>query len=215
MNGILVAGFFLGMSHATEADHVAAVATLAAGGGDLPRMLRLGALWGLGHMSMLVLIGGLALAAGTFIPASLERGMEALVGVMLILLGADVLWRVRRLVLERRAAPDGADARATHPMTTGLGQRPPWRAYVVGLVHGMAGSAALVVLAASRVDSPALGMAYVVLFGLGSVAGMVAVSLGLALPFHFTARRVPALIPLVCLVSGVVSLVVGTLVLVA
>jgi high-affinity nickel permease len=93
---ILSIGFLVGMKHATEADHVAAVATLAAGRDSFAQTLKQGMAWGIGHTATLMLFGGFVLALGTSVPPQLADALELAVGVMLIALGADVLRRVRR-----------------------------------------------------------------------------------------------------------------------
>lgn len=205
MTGVLFVGFFLGMTHATEADHIAAVATLAARSSDLRTTFRTGVLWGLGHMTMLVLVGGVVLLVGSAIPEHIAATLESLVGFMLIALGIDVLWRARN-----QRAPALVHGHA-HPHA-GEGSR-RWRPFVVGLVHGMAGSAALVVLAAGAAHEPAAGLAYVLLFGFGSVFGMAFVSLAMALPLHYAARRLPRIAAWIGVATGILSCVIGALVL--
>jgi hypothetical protein len=170
---VLLIGTLLGMQHATEADHVAAVATLAARQRTLAQGMRQGAAWGVGHAVVLVAVGGIALALGQTLPPPLSRWMEMAVGVMLVLLGADTL-RMRH--------------RAEPPHVHG-----PWRALAVGMVHGMAGSAALVVLSLGAVQSWTLGLLYIALFGVGSIAGMALLSLAIALPLQLTAARLARL----------------------
>src|ERR1035437_8882621 len=89
---ILLIGLLLGMQHATEADHLAAVATLASGENSLAQTMRLGIAWGFGHTLMLMLFGGLVLWLGSNIPPRMEQALEVAVGVMLVGLGADVLF---------------------------------------------------------------------------------------------------------------------------
>ncbi len=242
MISVLFVAFFLGMTHATEADHIAAVATLASQSGNARATLRTGLLWGLGHMLMLVFVGGIVLLVGTAIPEHIAAMLESVVGVMLIALGGDVLWRSCQAMV--RAPASDAAARAhtrnhSHPLLPWRSHshphsgpddiahahthsrvrahafapaRPRWRPFVVGLVHGMAGSAALVVLAAGAAHEPAVGVAYIVIFGVGSLFGMVFVSLAMALPLHYLGRRLPRIAALTGAVTGVTSVVVGTIV---
>jgi ABC-type nickel/cobalt efflux system permease component RcnA len=95
---ILVVGLLLGMQHATEADHLAAVATLATRQSSLTQTLRQGVAWGIGHTLTLVLFGGVVLWLGQAISPRLGQALETAVGIMLVLLGADML---RRLVRDR------------------------------------------------------------------------------------------------------------------
>lgn len=187
------------MRHALEADHVAAVATLAAQSRSTGRAVRLGIVWGVGHTLTLFVFGSAALLLEAAIPTALAFWLEMVVAVMLILLGADVL---RRLLRDRihfhvhRHGPHNVHLHAhshrgerahdperhDHDHPTGF----PVRALVVGLVHGMAGSAALILLTVNTVGDPWLGLAYIGLFGIGSSIGMAALSIVIAVPLHYS-----------------------------
>lgn len=176
MPEILLLGFLLGLQHALEADHLAAMATLASGGGTLGAVARRGMAWGIGHSLTLLALGGTALLLGTLIPPQLSSLLEFAVGLMLVLLGADVLRRLRSMRSHR--------------------QRPasafPVRALCVGMLHGMAGSAALVLLTLQTVRSPAQGLAYIALFGAGSILGMGVLGTLIGLPLGWSARAAAA-----------------------
>jgi ABC-type nickel/cobalt efflux system permease component RcnA len=142
------------------------------------------------------------LILGATLPESLARGLELVVGLMLVFLGAQVLVRMRRrrihlhvhqhgdgtahLHVHRHERDESHDpARHEHPHPA----RWPLRALVVGVVHGLAGSAALLLLTLSRVGSLGLGLAYIALFGVGSLLGMAALSSVIAVPLQASARR--------------------------
>jgi hypothetical protein len=201
MTSILTLGFLLGLRHALDADHLAAVAALTTRGVTLRQSLRLGAAWGLGHGAILLGVGAIVLWVDAAVPARLARLLELGVGVMLMVLGADVL---RRLIARRihfhphrhggvvhvhvhahERAERHDPAYHEHPHPRGM----PLRALAVGMVHGMAGSAALLLLTVQTIDSPVLGFTYIAIFGLGSIAGMVACTAVIALPLRFTARQ--------------------------
>jgi cytochrome c biogenesis protein CcdA len=200
MFGILGLGFLLGMQHALEADHIAAVSSLAARRTHIGDIVKHGLTWGLGHTLSLFVFAGVAILLGQAIPEHLARPLETAVGVMLVGLGAHVLWRLwrDRVHFHRHGHSDGtvhfhahshagetvAHTRAAHAHAHGF----RWRALLVGLMHGMAGSAALLVLAASRASSPAAGLGYVALFGIGSMVGMGALSTVIAVPLAVSAR---------------------------
>ena len=196
---MLVLGFFIGIRHAFEPDHVAAVASLASRTTTLRQALRHGAVWGLGHTLTLFMICGAALSLQKNLPVDIAHMLEVIVGIMLVLLGLDV---VRRLVRERihfhAHVHSGGDSHFhahshrgeslkshnprkhehTHPA------RFPYRSLFVGLMHGMAGSAALIVLTVQSADSFWLGMAYVALFGVGSIVGMAVFSAVISVPLR-------------------------------
>lgn len=174
---VLLAGFLLGLRHATEADHLAAVATLAGRADDWRHAAKHGLAWGLGHALTLLGVCGVVLALNQPIDERLVDRLEFGVGVMLIALGLDML--------RRRIAPL---SRAAGPAL------PPLRALAVGMVHGLAGSAALVALSVSAVGSWSLGLLYVMLFGAGSLAGMgvLAALMVLTLRSHGVSIALPA-----------------------
>lgn len=224
---LLLAGFLLGMKHATEADHLAAVATLATRRGGLGDALRQGAAWGLGHTLALLLFGGVALIGGRSIPARLEQALELGVGLMLVGLGIDVLRRLRRQRVHFHAHDHGdgrvhlhahshrePQARAGDAVPDFAAQSfdliadrrhrslvhrhehatpGPGRAVLVGVMHGMAGSAALVVLGAVGGPTVVTGLLYILLFGLGSILGMAALCLVMALPLRASAATLSGL----------------------
>ena len=200
MFGILGLGFLLGMQHALEADHIAAVSSIAARRSHVGDIVRHGLTWGLGHTLTLFVFAGAAILLGRAIPESLARPIEAAVGIMLVGLGAHVLWRLwrDRVHFHQHGHGDGtvhvhahshAGETAPHLRTAHAHEHGfRWRTLLVGLMHGMAGSAALLVLTVSQASSPAVGLGYVALFGIGSMIGMGAQSTVIAVPLAVSAR---------------------------
>lgn len=205
MISALFLGFLIGLQHAFEADHVAAVASIAADTRKLRTAVRHGAVWGLGHTVTLLLLGGLVVYLGEAIPESWAQGLEFVVGVMLVGLGATLLhrlWRERVHFHVHRHA-DGVmhlhahkhareekrhdPQRHEHAHPKGL----PLRSLAVGMVHGLAGSAALVLLA------------------LGSILGMAVLSAVMAVPLSYTARLFTWANRGLQAVVGAITLVVG------
>jgi hypothetical protein len=200
MFAILGLGFLLGMQHALEADHVAAVSSIAARRTDVGDIVKHGLTWGLGHTLTLFAFAGAAILLGHAIPEHLAQPIETAVGIMLVGLGAHVLWRLwrDRVHFHSHGHGDGTvhihahshvnetvpHARATHEHAHGF----RWRTLLVGLMHGMAGSAALLLLTVSQASSPAVGLGYVALFGIGSMIGMGALSTVIAVPLAVSAR---------------------------
>jgi high-affinity nickel permease len=204
MFAVLGLGFLLGMQHALEADHIAAVSSIAARRSDVRDIVKHGLTWGLGHTLTLFIFAGLAILLGHAIPDTLARPIETAVGVMLIGLGAHVLWRLWRdrvhfhahrhgdgvshIHVHSHAGETTAHAVSAHAHAHVHVDRFRWRTLLVGLMHGMAGSAALLVLAVSQAASPAVAVAYVLLFGIGSMLGMGALSAVIAVPLAVSAR---------------------------
>lgn len=194
--GTLGLGFLIGMQHALEPDHVAAVSSIASGERTVSSITRHGVFWGAGHTITLLVIGGACLALSSSAPADLTDGLEWLVGVMLVGLGGQVLYRVWRDKVHfhghRHASGDvhlhvhshRSDGQP-HPTSKHDHEHIktlPWRSLAVGLVHGVAGSGALIVLTASTLESPLWGAVYILTFGLGSLAGMAFLSAVIAVP---------------------------------
>jgi high-affinity nickel permease len=200
MFGVLGLGFLLGMQHALEADHIAAVSSIAARRSHVADIVKHGLTWGLGHTLMLFVFAGAAILLGQAIPETVARPIETAVGLMLVGLGAHVLWRLwrDRVHFHRHGHADGTvhfhahshggetapHARNVHAHDHGF----RWRTLLVGLMHGMAGSAALLVLVVAQAASPAIGLGYIALFGIGSMIGMGALSTVIAVPLAVSAR---------------------------
>ena len=196
---ILGLGFLIGLKHATEADHLAAVSTIVSERKSLWSSAMIGGVWGLGHTISLFIAGVFVLLLDFQISEQTERVLEFCVGVMLFVLGLNVL---RKLIkggqlhfhshehaAHEHAHPHihkhaGADEKNTHH---GFKFSP--RALIIGMIHGLAGSAALMLLLIPTIESKTVGLLYIVVFGIGSIGGMILMSFLVALPFHLTASR--------------------------
>ena len=197
---ILLLGLLLGMRHALDADHLAAVATLATRSRSVGQTMLQGVAWGAGHTLTLLLFGGTVLVLGLVLPERAALALELAVGIMLIALGAEVLYRLwrGRVHFHAHRHADGAAHFHAHAHPGELQHDPdrhqhshgfPLRALLVGMVHGMAGSAALILLSLEALRTPAWGLAYIALFGIGSIAGMAALSVVIAIPMRLTSRH--------------------------
>jgi ABC-type nickel/cobalt efflux system permease component RcnA len=227
MFAILGLGFLLGMQHALEPDHIAAVSSIAARRTDVGDIVKHGLTWGLGHTLTLFAFACAAILLGHAIPENFAQPIEGAVGVMLAGLGLHVLWRLwrDRVHFHRHAHGDGtvhihahSHAGETVPHIAashahGHGFR--WRTLLVGLMHGMAGSAALLVLAASQASSPAAGLGYVALFGVGSMIGMAVLSAAIAVPLAVSARWLTSANRALQGAVGIVTTAIGLNILVA
>jgi hypothetical protein len=209
----IVFGFLLGLQHALEADHIAAMASLAADKTGARRILRHGAVWGLGHALTLGAFGGAVYALKLSLDARLADGLEFAVGVMLVLLGGRLIHALVKARIHfhvhRHAGgeahfhahshkgdvPDHSRSLHAHAHPrTGWG-----RSLAVGMVHGLAGSAALV----------ALGLVFMLLFGLGSIAGMALFSAVITVPLALTASTLTWASRSLQLVAGLVAVGIG------
>lgn len=200
MLGVLILGLLLGLQHAFDADHLAAVASLATRGRGLRDAAWQGAAWGLGHTLTLLLFGGTVLLIGASLGPLVAHGLEAAVGLMLVLLGTDVLRQLWRRRVHFHLHSHGAERHfhahshragtehAEDPHRHSHERRLPLRALLVGMLHGMAGSAALIVLALGSTESVWQGLVYIAVFGIGSIIGMTGLALVISLPLRWSAR---------------------------
>lgn len=176
-------GFVLGLRHAADPDHVAAIAAIvardaAAGarGRSARRAAGVGALWGAGHSAVILAVGGLLVALHVAVVPGWALAAEAAVAAILVALGVTNLRRMRSGVAPGAGTPAGAG---------GL----HWRSLGVGMAHGLAGSAAVALLALATMPSPGAAFAYLVVFGIGTIAGMMALSFGLGVPAALASGR--------------------------
>jgi high-affinity nickel permease len=219
---ILVLGLFLGVRHATDADHVVAVTTLVARRQSTRAALSLGALWGIGHGVTILLVGGAIILLGIVVPPRLGLALELSVAVMLIALGALNLRAASREARARSSARSHgvADAHsaahahargATDGRDDGSHQHPTrrLRSFAIGVVHGLAGSAAVALLVLSTIRDAALSFLYLGLFATGTVAGMMMFTTALSFPIAAAARRFGALERWLGSVTGALSMAFG------
>jgi len=228
---ILLLGFFLGMRHATDPDHVIAVTTIVARQRRVGAAALIGVLWGIGHTLTMVAVGGAIIVFGVVIPPRLGLTMELSVALMLILLGLLNVAGIMRWITaiatpvhvhphrhgdyahshghtpaaHGHAEDDTAIARLDRRLG-GLGLYQMLRPLVVGVVHGLAGSAAVALLVLATIPYPWWGIAYLVVFGAGTIAGMMLITAATALPFTYTVSRFAAVNRHLVLASGVASI---------
>ncbi|HEY8204173.1 MAG TPA: hypothetical protein VIF81_05545 [Pyrinomonadaceae bacterium] len=220
--GLLGLGLVYGIRHATEADHIVAVSTIVTEHRKLWRAALVGALWGTGHTASLVVVGAIVLALKIAIPERIASGLEFLVALMIIALGVMAF----RRALRRRA--DFHVHRHDHELSAHShfhfheGNQLPlaedhshrvarigFKPTIVGAVHGLAGSAALTLLVLTQIDSPALGLLYLGIFGAGSILGMLLMSGLVGLPFVLTSRRLAGAHFPLQLLASLLSIVFG------
>ena len=242
---IIALGFFLGMRHATDPDHVIAVTTIVSRQRKVSRAAMVGAFWGIGHTLTIFVVGTLIILFGVVIPARVGLSMELSVGFMLVILGvmnvAGFLRSVPSVERPEHAEPEFVHS---HPHSHGdyvhshahghspeAHPHPPdktplalmdrrfgkiWmyqqvRPLVVGIVHGLAGSAAVALLVLTTIRDPRWAIAYLLVFGVGTVAGMMLITISIASAFTFFGRRHEKFSRRLGLASGLLSLAFGIL----
>lgn len=211
-------GLLLGIQHALDPDHLIAVSTIVSEHKNLKWASLIGAFWGLGHTATLFAVGLLVIGLRLTIPEQLALGLEFLVAMMLVFLGLRILWQsfgVEKIHLHTHShnpeththfhvhANPKEDHGHAHPF------RAMRRPFFVGMVHGLAGSAALMLLVLGTIPSALVGLAYIVIFGLGSVGGMLILSSMISLPFVLTAQRFTILNRWIRVVAGLASVIFG------
>lgn len=212
--------FLLGMRHALDADHVAAVATFTGRREGLRQALRDGLSWGAGHAATVAVIGGLLVGLRLNVPDRIGHLFESFVGLMLIGLGSVALANALRSRLHAHqhehdgvvhshlhfhSVPHEGEAPHRHPHPF----RPALRPFLVGGLHGLAGSAAVVLLVLTTIPTILVGCLYLGLFGIGSMVGMALVSLLLGAPLSIARKRGDRLQRGFSAVAGLASIVIG------
>ena len=213
---VLVFGFLLGLRHAFEADHLVAVSTLVTPKRSLWKSVRFGVIWGLGHSATLLAVGGVVLILQVSIPPLLELSLEGLVGVMLVGLGLMTLLDCRRRRIHLHQHTHGGSTHLHfHAHVKGPehfhqhGGETGWRPLLIGMVHGLAGSAAVLLLTVATAPSPVESLLYIVSFGCGSILGMGAASLLFGVLFSLTQRHLQGTNLSLRTASGATSVALG------
>src|SRR3984893_3947912 len=240
---ILAIGFFLGMRHATDPDHVIAVSTIVSRERSVAKAACIGVLWGLGHTLTILAVGAAIILFGLAIPVRVGLTMEFCVGLMLVLLRVLNLTGAMKWLSEQfspahppvtgdhahlhehdakllfhchsQAPPSEHHAESLAPpqslerMFGGLGVYQTLRPLFVGIVHGLAGSAAVALLVLSAIREPKWAVLYLLVFGVGTIAGMMLITSVIALPFSFAGYQFAWLNRSLVIGSGVLSLAFG------
>jgi ABC-type nickel/cobalt efflux system permease component RcnA len=243
---IIALGFFLGMRHATDPDHVIAVTTIVSRQRSIRHAALIGVLWGLGHTLTIFLVGSAIILFGVVIPPRLGLTMELSVGLMLILLGLLNLTGFTRWVTETFTpaadpahphthshahahahndfihnhahghdpeqhghAPDATPVGWMDRIFGQLGLYQALRPLAVGLVHGLAGSAAVALLVLTTIRDPRWAIAYLLVFGVGTIAGMMLITAAIAMPFKYSQQRFARVNRALGVASGLLSVAFG------
>ena len=254
---IIAVGFFLGMRHATDPDHVIAVTTIVSRQRNLLKAAMTGIFWGIGHTLTIFVVGTLIILFDVVIPARIGLSMEFSVGLMLIILGvvniASFLRSSRSIAQPYQPQPyqpqpyqpqpyEEEQVIHQHPHSHGdfvhshphghspethahnaqqtpltwldrlfgrIGLYQQLRPLVVGIVHGLAGSAAVALLILATIRNPRWAIVYLLVFGAGTVGGMMLITMSIASAFNFFGKRHEKFSQRLGLASGLLSLAFG------
>lgn len=176
---ILLLGFLLGIKHAIEPDHVIAVSTIARESKNIKRSVFAGIYWGIGHTATLFIFGMFLIIAKNTITDRMALSLEFIVGIMLVTLGLSSIFSfLKHNHLHTRSQTESKGKKHLHI-----------KSFFIGLVHGLAGSAAMVLLTMSTVSTIWQGALYILIFGCGTVVGMLCFSTVIGLPFILTSGK--------------------------
>jgi nickel/cobalt exporter len=219
-------GLILGMRHSTDADHVVAISTIVSKQRSIRNAAFIGSVWGLGHTITIFIVGSLIILFGVEIPPRVGLSMEFSVAIMLILLGVLNLTGVMQKITAYYTPAGVADARkSVSPPRLGIwkgmesfvensvgrfGLYQCVRPLVIGLVHGLAGSAAVALLVLSTIHNPIWATIYLLIFGFGTMIGMMCMTAAIAVPLTYAGDRFTKLSHYLGVASGMVSLCFGS-----
>jgi ABC-type nickel/cobalt efflux system permease component RcnA len=203
-------GFLLGLEHAFEPDHVIAVTSIISKHKNLKKASILGAIWGIGHTTTLIIAGLIILTLKITIPDKIALSLEFIVGMIIVLLGFLV---IKDLFVNKKHihthTHDGSTHIHLHSHKKDESHNHYHKSFTVGLIHGMAGSASLMLLVLSTMESFIVGIIYIILFGIGSIIGMGVVGGLISLPFVITSKKFSSLNIKIRYITGAVSIIFG------
>jgi len=219
-------GLILGMRHSTDADHVVAISTIVTRQRSIRNAAFIGSVWGMGHTITIFIVGSLIILFGVEIPPRIGLSMEFSVAIMLILLGVlnltGIMQKVTAYFTPASTASlnpaEKSTGKGVEIATGGLYQNPVGRfglyqcvrPLVIGLVHGLAGSAAVALLVLSTIHNPVWATVYLLIFGAGTMIGMMCMTAAIALPLAYAGHRFSMISRYLGVASGMVSLCFGS-----
>lgn len=216
---LLGLGFLLGVKHAFEIDHIAAVSTIITKHKSLRKSTLLGLFWGFGHTISLLIVGLIVLLLKIKIPEKISLSLEFIVGIMLILLGLDVLMEINKNKIHIHKHKHGNKEHIhfhSHKSTkyNHHNHIPFKQSILIGLIHGLAGSAAITLLILTTIKSTFLGLIYILFFGIGSISGMMLISSIISLPLKLIPNNLQKTQKILKTTAGLFSVIMGLVIII-
>lgn len=199
-------GFILGIKHAFDADHLLAITTALTEQKNPFKAALLGTFWGIGHTLTLFIIGILVLFFNLSIPEKISMNLELLVGIMLIALGLGTITKRNLKIHHHVHKHDGI----AHSHLHSPQHHQHRRSFLIGIVHGLAGSATIMILVISTIKSLITGIYYILLFGFGSIIGMTLVSFFIGIPFIYSMEKFTQGEKYIRIIAGSFSIIFGS-----
>ena len=202
----LLLGFLLGVEHAFEADHMVAVSTMVTQHQNPLKAALVGTFWGVGHTTTLFIVGIIVLLLKIQIPTKFSFTLEMLVGFMLVFLGIRVLRQRNDSPHTHQHKHDDQTHIHAHYHESHKHWHKHYHSFLIGLIHGLAGSGTLMILVLSTIRDIIQGIYYILLFGIGSIIGMTIISFAVGIPFILSTKRFPAIEKYLRTIAGILSI---------
>lgn len=206
---LLGVGLALGLKHAFDSDHLAAVSTIVSRTKSITKSLLTGAFWGLGHTFTLLLVGVAILIFKLAIPQNIGLFFELAVGILLVVLGVNVMYKIKREKIHFHAhTHDGISHGHLHSHNASASHNHGHISFLTGMLHGLAGSATLMFLILATIDSTLKGFLFILVFGFGATLGMTLAGAAISIPFIFS-KKAGVLNLVTQITAGSISILIG------
>lgn len=211
---LLAFGFLLGVKHAFDADHIAAISAIVSKNKSIKSSSLLGMFWGFGHTISLLFVSLAILLLKISIPENIVLSLEFIAGIMLILLGLNVIMTINKNKIHFHKHKHGKQEHIhihSHKLTKKHNHRHTalHQSLLIGLIHGLAGSAAITLLVLTTIKSFWTGMIYILTFSIGSIVGMTIVSGIISLPFIIISGKLKRIHKIMDISAGLISTAIG------
>ncbi len=207
---IFILSFLLGIKHAFDADHIALISVVASGTKSLKKSLFIGIFWGLGHATALLIVGFVVLNFKINISENIIFFFELVVGGVLIVLGFNVL---RKIIKEKIHFHYHQHREITHihfhQHKKSFSHNHVHKSFFIGMIHGLAGSGAVMLLVLTTIESLFNGLIYIFVFGLGSILGMLIITMAIGFPFTLNIKS-DKFYSIIMVIIGIISIIVGS-----